>query len=279
MRVLVIEDDERWSKIFRRILEAEGEDPVFSSWGEALKQLASGDDCDLIVLDLYEGNEPYPRGLEFLSDLRKHGNTTPVIAVTADKSPTTTIVRSLFHHGVVDYFVKDSFSDSEFRASLHTIRERDERPLDLVKSICTRFHLVASELKIRRQGRPTITIDDEYDAQDLLRAMLNAHFHDVRPEDWVPSYAGGSARMDFRLAKERIAIELKMTRAGLKQNEVVDQLIIDTARYKEQPNCNTLVCLVYDPGQFIRNVGGFEADIAKRSTHDLRVITIVAPPR
>jgi DNA-binding response OmpR family regulator len=277
MRVLVIEDDVHWRTIFGEILDAESTDTVFSPWGEALTKVAAGHNFDLIVLDLFEGDEPHPRGLRFLSDLGKLGKSIPIIAVTADKKTTTTMVRSLFHHGIADYFVKESFSDSEFRASIRKIHKREERTLDLAKNICARFHLVASELTHRRQGRPTILIDDEYDAQDLLRSLLNAYFDDVRPEEWVPSYAGGSARMDFLLGNERIVVELKMTRATLKQSEVVDQLIIDSVRYREHPQCETLICLVYDPKNMIRNVTGFETDIAKLSTRDLKIVPIVAP--
>jgi REase_DpnII-MboI len=32
-------------------------------------------------------------------------------------------------------------------------------------------------------------IKDEYDVQDLLHAILRAFFDDVRPEEFVPSYA------------------------------------------------------------------------------------------
>jgi CheY-like chemotaxis protein len=277
MRVLVIEDDERWRKIFRQILESEGADPTFSSWDEALARLAAGHSYDLLILDLFEGDEPYPSGLRFLTELGKLGKSMPTIAVTAGTKTTTTVVRSLFHHGIVDYFVKESFSDGEFRASIRKIGKSEERALDLARGICARFHLVASELTHRRQGRPTITIDDEYDAQDLLRSLLNAYFDDVRPEEWVPSYAGGSARVDFLLQNELIVIELKMTRSTLKQSDVVDELIIDTVRYKKHAKCKTLICLVYDSRQIIRNVGGFEADIAGQSTHDFRVVPIVVP--
>jgi len=277
MRVLIVEDDESWRKIFRLILESEGADPTFSSWQDAVTKLVAGHSYDLLALDLFEGDEPYPSGLHLLSAVGKLERSIPVIAFTAERKPTCVVLRALFQYGIVDYFEKESFSDREFRAALRRIGKREERALDLARCICGRFHLAASEITHRRQGRPTITIGDEYDAQDLLRCLLNAYFDDVRPEEWVPSYAGGSARMDFLLPNEKIVVELKMTRASLKQNDVVDQLIVDTVRYRNHPQCGTLICLVYDPGQVIRNVNGFETDIAKQSTRDFRVIPIVVP--
>ena len=83
---------------------------------------------------------------------------------------------------------------------------------------------------------------DEYDVQDLLHALLRIFFKDIRPEEWVPSYAGSSSRMDFLLHQEEIVIEVKMTRDGLKQKELVDQLLIDIARYEKHPGCKTLIC-------------------------------------
>lgn len=42
-------------------------------------------------------------------------------------------------------------------------------------------------------------LEDEYDVQDLPHALLLLYFDDVRAEEWTPSYAGKSARMDFLL--------------------------------------------------------------------------------
>lgn len=55
----------------------------------------------------------------------------------------------------------------------------------------------------------------------------------MRPEEWVPSYAGGNKRMDFLLKDANIAIEVKMTREKLKEKEVGEQLLIDIANYKQ----------------------------------------------
>jgi len=78
--------------------------------------------------------------------------------------------------------------------------------------ICRRFPVVATELQTRHAGRGSHVIDDEYDVQDLLRALLRIDFEDVRPEEWTPSYAGKSARLDFLLKREKIVVEVKKTR-------------------------------------------------------------------
>jgi hypothetical protein len=148
---------------------------------------------------------------------------------------------------------------------------------DLVILLCKRFHFVARQLQQRQRGRTPFEINDEYDVQDLLHALLRLHFEDVRPEEWTPSYAGKSSRMDFLLKQEKIVIETKMTREKLGTAEVSDELIIDVAHYKEHRDCGMLACLVYDPAVRIKNPRGFEADIARQSDPEMRVVCIITP--
>lgn len=131
----------------------------------------------------------------------------------------------------------------------------------VLEIIFNRFFVVARQLLRRHAGRDSLTIKDEYDVQDLLCSLLVLHFDDVRPEEWTPSYAGGSKRMDFLLKDSEIAIEVKMTRAGLKDKDLGEQLIIDIANYKQHPGCKCLYCFVYDPDGYIRNPRGMEKDL------------------
>jgi hypothetical protein len=68
-----------------------------------------------------------------------------------------------------------------------------------IEQICDSFHQVARQLRSRHGSRPTLEVEDEYDVQDLLHAILRIFFEDVRPEEWAPSYAGKATRMDFLL--------------------------------------------------------------------------------
>jgi len=144
----------------------------------------------------------------------------------------------------------------------------------IVRKICTRFHIVAKQLRDHRhENRDTIIIEDEYDVQDLLHALLKIFFDDIRPEEYTPSYAGGSSRIDFLIKSEKIAIETKKTRKGLKGKEIADQLIIDIDRYKAaHPDCETLFCFVYDPENLIQNPIGFEKDINEKHKGEAEVL-------
>jgi hypothetical protein len=149
-------------------------------------------------------------------------------------------------------------------------------PLANVLSLCQRFHLVARQLQARHDNRPTIEIEDEYDVQDLLHALLKTDIDDIRAEEWTPSYAGKSARMDFLLKDCQIVVEAKKTRKGLGEKEVGDELLVDIARYKTHPDCKILVCFIYDPEGKIGNPAGLENDLSGERD-GLKVVTIVNP--
>jgi hypothetical protein len=149
--------------------------------------------------------------------------------------------------------------------------------LSLVERICLRFHAAARQLQSRHDGRNTLAITDEYDVQDFLHALLRLHFIDIREEEWTPSFAGAASRLDFLLKHERIVIEVKKSRPSLKGGDIGKELAVDIARYRSHPDCDCLVCFVYDPGGHIGNPSGIERDLEKLSTGDLKVRVIIAP--
>jgi hypothetical protein len=150
------------------------------------------------------------------------------------------------------------------------------RQMFMLERLCLRFHLVALQLRSRHGERDTLHVEDEYDVQDLLHALLTLEHDDVRSEEWTPGYAGGSSRTDFLLKKEQIVVEAKKTRRGLGARELVEQLMADIQKYKQHPDCRTLVCFVYDPEGHITNPRGIENDLS-RDTDGLSVRVIIAP--
>lgn len=136
-------------------------------------------------------------------------------------------------------------------------------PLDKIANLFNRFHRFAIQLRRRHGDRNTIQIGDEYDVQDVMHALLRLEFDDVRDEEYTPSYAGGSTRIDFVLPQQRVAIEVKMTRTTLKDAQVGTELIADAARYASHPDVDTLICFVYDPSALLKNPDGLQADLEK----------------
>ena len=152
----------------------------------------------------------------------------------------------------------------------------DANAVEKVIALCRRFQLFVERLKDRQRKRPSYSVADEYDVQDLLHAILKLHFEDVRPEEWTPSYAGNSSRIDFFLPRERTIVEAKMTRSNLGQKEVTNELIVDAARYTKMPHVDNLVCFVYDPLRRCTNPDALENDLAQ-SDGRLRVAAVVCP--
>ena len=136
--------------------------------------------------------------------------------------------------------------------------------VDLVEKLFVKFHSVARQIRQRHNDRPTLNVNDEYDVQDLLHALLKIYFDDIRPEEWAPSYAGGSSRMDFLLKDENIILEVKKTRNKLGTREIGSQLAEDILRYRAHPDCKILICFVYDPEERIMNPKGLENDLSQQ---------------
>lgn len=151
--------------------------------------------------------------------------------------------------------------------------------VEQIEAICNNFHLVVRQLRDRRQDRETLDVNDEYDVQDLFHSLLWLFFNDIRPEEVTPSYAGSSSRIDFLLKTEKIAIEIKMTRPGKgnEANRIGEELMIDIDRYKEHPDCTTLICFVYDPEGRIGNPDGITIDLLKKNTSSLKVDVFIRP--
>jgi hypothetical protein len=118
----------------------------------------------------------------------------------------------------------------------------------------------------RRKGAQQLTFSNEYDVQDLLHAMLRPWVSDIRPEEFTPSYAGSSTRMDFLLPAYCLVIELKFVRDRTHAKRIGDELIIDIEHYRVHPHCKILWCVVYDPDHLLTNSEGLRKDLeGKRS--------------
>ncbi|MFI4859587.1 MAG: transposase [Phycisphaerales bacterium JB063] len=125
----------------------------------------------------------------------------------------------------------------------------DDLLLVLVNGLRRAMH----PLTHRRKQVPVLSFSTEYDVQDLLHALLRPWIKDVRPEEYTPSYAGSSTRMDFLLPKYELVIEMKFVRNAAHAKKVGDELIIDVEHYRVHPGCRKLLCVVYDPDSCLTN--------------------------
>jgi hypothetical protein len=138
----------------------------------------------------------------------------------------------------------------------------------LIKGLRRAMH----PLTHRRKGAQPLVFENEYDVQDLLHALLRPWVSDIRPEEFTPSYAGSSTRMDFLLPKYKLVLELKFVRDRQHARKIGDELIIDIEHYRRHPDCNDLWCVVFDTDHLLVNADGLKNDLeGERVTKDGKV--------
>ena len=164
----------------------------------------------------------------------------------------------------------------------NTLQSTSDQPVkpgkveELLELIIRGLRRAMHPLTHRRKGAQSLSFASEYDVQDLLHAMLRPWINDIRPEEFTPSYAGSSTRMDFLLPAHSLVIETKLVRDRAHAKRIGDELIIDIEHYRRHPNCKRLWCVVYDPDNVITNAEGLRSDLeGSRSTKDGEVIVRV----
>lgn len=113
----------------------------------------------------------------------------------------------------------------------------------------------------RRKGSVTLVFESEYDIQDLLHSQLRPWIHDIRAEEYTPSYAGTSTRMDFLLPEHDLVLEVKRVRDKNHAVKIGDELIIDIEHYRRHDRCKRLWCVIYDPLHLLVNPAGLASDL------------------
>ncbi len=135
------------------------------------------------------------------------------------------------------------------------------KDLEKIELICNRFHQVVQKMRSRHSDRTPLTINDEYDVQDLFYSLLALYFSDIRREEYIPSCAGKNSQADFYLEQEQILIEIKKASKNNKISNIRGQLLEDLAYYQKHPNCKTIVLFVYDSEREINNPRAVEKDL------------------
>ncbi len=154
-------------------------------------------------------------------------------------------------------------------------REFVDVSIDLLVSMLRRVPLAARPLILRRRSRRAFPLDDEYDLQDIVEAVLRLTYADVRPEERTPSSAGSSSQLDFLVRGERCAVEVKVTKPGRAEKQIKPEILVDINDYQGHPNVDTLIVAVYDLSSTFSNPSGFESDLSGRH-NDLEVTVVVA---
>lgn len=151
----------------------------------------------------------------------------------------------------------------------------EETPL---MNIFNKFHEVAKHLELRYENRETLSIEDEYDAQDLLNALLHLDFTIVKKENYNPSFAGKDSRIDFFLRLNKIGIEVKNVRDKAHAKKIDKEIIDDKAKYSNNQDIKDLYFFIYDPNFFILNREEFVMDLEKDTPKQFDKVKIIIKP-
>lgn len=122
LRILIIEDDEAMLAALRLGFEHEGYSVLTSSDGSTGMHLASEKECDIIILDIML---PKISGLDVCQRLRRSGNKTPLIMLTARGQEIDKVVG--LRSGADDYLTKP-FSFLELLARVEAVLRRSSPP-------------------------------------------------------------------------------------------------------------------------------------------------------
>jgi DNA-binding response OmpR family regulator len=123
MHVLIVEDEKKMAELLKKGLEEENHSANLAFDGRDGLEMAQALDYDAIVLDLML---PGINGFEVAWRLRKSGNTTPILVLSA-RDTVPDVVKGL-DIGVDDYMTKPFYFE-EFLARLRSVSRRSSAPL------------------------------------------------------------------------------------------------------------------------------------------------------
>ena len=147
----------------------------------------------------------------------------------------------------------------------------------LVLQICQRIQYSAKILSNRpRKGKASYLIEDEYDVQDLLQAVLKAYLKYPVQEDPLSKVAGiKSGRADISIEDLGIMIEVKYVREAEDQRRILAEHSEDLVLYSQCSYLKTFIFLIYnasvlrDPEAFERLSGTQERN---RKRFDVKIV-------
>ena len=160
MRILIVEDEKKMAAVLKKGLEAENHRVTLAFDGRTGLELGLTD-FDVIVLDLML---PLIDGFEVARRLRKNGNQTPILMLTA-RDAIPDIVKGL-DLGADDYLTKP-FSFEVFLARLRSVARRGSTPRPTVLQVDDLVLNPASHV-VRRGEREIHLSPTEFRLLELL---------------------------------------------------------------------------------------------------------------
>lgn len=174
-RLLVVEDDHRVRESLQRALHLEGFDVTTATDGLAALEMIASDSPDAVILDVIM---PYVDGLGVARRMRKDGDTTPILMLTARHEVTHRVAG--LDAGADDYLVKP-FALEELLARIRALLRRggvsgQSQPMRIAD-----LSVDPAARRVFRGKREIILTKTEFDLLELL--VFNARI--VLPRDVI----------------------------------------------------------------------------------------------
>jgi DNA-binding response OmpR family regulator len=161
MHVLIVEDEKKMAELLKKGLEEENHSANLAFDGRDGLEMAQALDYDAIVLDLML---PGINGFEVARRLRKSGNTTPILVLSA-RDTVPDVVKGL-DIGVDDYMTKPFYFE-EFLARLRSVSRRSSAPLPSLLQVGDLVLNTASH-QVTRAGEEISLSPTEFRMLELL---------------------------------------------------------------------------------------------------------------
>lgn len=240
---------------------------AYDSWFARAKRFVPEDRLEEFV-DMYNGGVFTSRIRDFLTD--------PLaISPFYDETEPNPLVgkwTNEFGSAFRDSFVRQMGILAEAQESHLNVAAALE---DVAAHLARLPEFLATLRQYSNENVPPPTINNEADLQVVVHAILRVLSSDVREEDPVSKTAGASSRVDFSMPELGIVVETKMTRVGLGDKKVGEELLIDWGRYAAHPGCEGILAVVYDPDRYIRNASALESDLSQSQRSPATLVIVV----
>lgn len=263
-------DIEKKIKLLEKVLEKSSEvkielngDPTFQSW----RNLTQRNLIKVFGEDSFEVKEFKKLDFCYNPQITVGGTDYTNYHLSCFRADFETIKENIENY--IEDLKEDMVDDEE-------IRNIEHDPIEDVENIFNKFHELVKIFENRSRNKPPLIIEDEYDVQYLLFALLRLYFDDIIDEESVPTQGGTRSFIDFLLKDESIAIETKITSPTLRNNKLTKQLNDDIGKYSQHPEVKTLMFFIYNPGNHIKNPIRFIKDFTKKEGN-LDIKTYITP--
>jgi DNA-binding response OmpR family regulator len=203
VRLLVVEDEHRLADRLARGLREEGFAVDTAATSSVARDLASGTDYDLVLLDL---KLPDGSGAELIETWRREGLTTPILVLTARDLLVDKI--SGLKAGADDYVTKP-FAFGEVLARIHALlRRRGAAPRDLLR--IGDLHVDRTSRHVERAGHAIALTAKEYALLEYL-ALHAGHVlsrSTLAEHVWDSAYEAQSNVIDVIVSRVRRKVDV-----------------------------------------------------------------------